>query len=59
MFGIELKAYWHQFPRLKERLERYRGHVKEQLGCWADVVSMGLVDTSQGTHAADERSCEG
>ena len=25
VFAIGLKTYWSEFPRLKERLERYRG----------------------------------
>ena len=55
VFAIGLEAYWNQFPGLKERLERYRGHVEEQLGQWAHVVSPGLIDTAPKAYAAGEQ----
>ena len=55
LFGIGLEVYWAQFSGLKERLERYRGHVEEQLGQWAHVVSPGLIDTAPKAYAAGKR----
>jgi L-arabinose isomerase len=55
VFEIGLEAYWSQFPGLKERLERYRRHIEEQIGQWADVVSAGLVDTAPKAYAAAEQ----
>jgi L-arabinose isomerase len=52
LFAVGLAAYWPQFPGLKERLEGYYRHVAEQLGEFADVVGLGLVDTAQEAHAA-------
>ena len=58
VFGIGLEAYWAQFSGLKERLEGYQGHVEEQIGRWATVVSCGLVDTASEARAAGERFAE-
>jgi L-arabinose isomerase len=55
VFAIGLETYWSQFPELKERLERYREEVEEQIGRWSDVVSAGLVDTPERANAAGER----
>src|ERR671914_795811 len=58
VFAIGLEAYWDQFPGLKERLEGYLGHVEERLGQWADVVSLGLVDTAPQAYEAGKRFAE-
>ena len=58
VFAIGLEAYWEQFPGLKERLEGYMGHVEERLGQWADVVSLGLVDTAPKAYDAGKRFTE-
>src|ERR671912_1501131 len=58
VFAIGLEAYWDQFPGLKERLEGYLGHVEERLGQWADVVSLGLVDTPPKAYDAGKRFAE-
>ena len=53
VFGIGLKAYWPQFPGLKERLEGYQGVVEKRIrnfGC--RVVSAGLIDTPEGGRRA-------
>jgi L-arabinose isomerase len=52
LFGVGLAAYWPQFPGLKERLEGYTQHVAGQLAGFAEVVSVGLIDTPQAAHAA-------
>src|SRR3712207_4334460 len=56
--SIGLEAYWDQFPGLKERLEGYLEHVEEQLGQWADVVSLGLFDTAPKAYDAGKRFAE-
>jgi len=55
LFAVGLAAYWPQFAGLKEKLESYYQHVASQLGDFAEVVSLGLVDTSQGAYAAGAR----
>ncbi len=52
LFAIGLAAYWPQFPGLKERLEGYYRHLAAQLGEFAEVVGLGLVDTAQEAHIA-------
>ncbi|MDQ3842152.1 MAG: arabinose isomerase, partial [Actinomycetota bacterium] len=58
VFAIGLEAYWDQFPGLKERLEGYLRHVEEQIGRWADVVSLGLIDTAPRAYDAGKRFAE-
>lgn len=55
LFAIGLAAYWPQFPGLKETLERYHQHIVEQLTDFAEVVSLGMIDTSQAAFAAGDR----
>jgi L-arabinose isomerase len=55
LFAIGLAAYWPQFPGLKEQLEGYYHHVARQLGDFAEVVGLGLVDTPQSAYAAGNR----
>ena len=55
LFAVGLAAYWPQFAGLKEKLESYYQHVASQLGDFAEVVSLGLIDTSQGAYAAGTR----
>ncbi len=58
VFGVGLEAYWAQFAGLEERLEGYQGHVEEQVGRWATVISAGLVDTAPKAQAAGTRFAE-
>jgi L-arabinose isomerase len=45
VFGIGLRAYWDQFPGLKQRLESYQASVEERVrSSGATVVSAGLID---------------
>jgi L-arabinose isomerase len=53
--SVGLAAYWPQFPGLKERLEGYAAQVARRVECWAEVVSVGLVDSAEGAHATGER----
>lgn len=55
LFAVGLAAYWPQFPGLKEKLARYHQHVIDQLADFAEVVSLGMVDTSQEAFAAGSR----
>lgn len=54
LFGVGLAAYWPQFAGLKERLLGYQRHVEAEIGRWADVVSAGLVDTTEAARAAGD-----
>src|SRR4051794_9102184 len=56
VFGVGLAAYWPQFSGLRERLEGYQRDVEAHLtALGAEVVSGGLVDTSEAGRAAGER----
>lgn len=55
LFAIGLAAYWPQFPGLKEKLEAHHAHVAAQLGTLAEVVPLGMIDTSQAAFAAGAR----
>jgi L-arabinose isomerase len=56
LFGIGLAAYWPQFDGLKERLEGYQNQVEQRLrSMGAEVVSVGLVDTTPAACAAGDR----
>ncbi len=55
LFAIGLAAYWPQFPGLKEKLENYYQHIAHQLADFADIVSIGLVDTPQQAYTAGAR----
>ncbi|HEX3444891.1 MAG TPA: hypothetical protein VHS80_09245, partial [Chthoniobacterales bacterium] len=53
IFGIGLKAYWAQFPGLKERLIGYQREIEQNLRkTGSEVVSAGLVDTQSAAHEA-------
>jgi L-arabinose isomerase len=58
LFSIGLAAYWPQFPGLKERLEGYSAHVADQIEDFAELVSVGLIDTPQGAYVAGARLAE-
>ncbi len=54
LYSIGLRAYWDQFPGLKERLEGYGRFIEEKIGAWADVYNFGLVDTEMVGREAGE-----
>jgi L-arabinose isomerase len=55
VFGIGLAAYWPQFEGLRARLEDYQRGIEARLQAMGvEVVSAGLVDTSQAARAAGE-----
>jgi L-arabinose isomerase len=55
LFGIGLEAYWPQFAGLRDRMVAYQGRVEERVsGLGGEVVSAGLVDTTQRARAAGD-----
>ncbi len=52
LFSIGLSAYWPQFPKMKERLEKYNKTIEEKLSDYADVLNMGMVDSVEKSAAA-------
>ncbi|MCL1982296.1 MAG: L-fucose/L-arabinose isomerase family protein [Clostridiales bacterium] len=58
LYSIGLKAYWEQFPGLRERLLGYGRFIAERMGQWANVQNFGLVDTEYAAREAGERFSE-
>lgn len=54
LYSVGLRAYWEQFPGLKERLEAYGRFIEERISEWADVYYYGLVDTENEGRKAGE-----
>ncbi|WNR46307.1 L-fucose/L-arabinose isomerase family protein [Paenibacillus roseipurpureus] len=54
LYSIGLRAYWEQFPGLKERLEAYGRFIEKKMSAWADVYDYGLVDTEGEGRKAGE-----
>lgn len=48
LYSIGLRAYWEQFPGLRERLIGYGQFIEQRLSAWGEVHNFGLVDT-EGT----------
>jgi L-arabinose isomerase len=60
LYSVGLRAYWEQFPGLRERLIGYGKHIEQRLSSWADVFNFGLVDTeSAGRQAGEWLSAQG
>ena len=55
LYSMGLKAYWSQFPGLRERLAEYGEFIAKRLEtCGAQVFNYGLVDCEQaGSTAGD------
>ncbi|RLQ90182.1 L-fucose/L-arabinose isomerase family protein [Planomicrobium sp. Y74] len=51
-YTIGLKAYWNQFPGLKERIEEYGKFLEKKMSVHGDVVNYGLVDTESEARKA-------
>ncbi|MEK3883245.1 L-fucose/L-arabinose isomerase family protein [Paenibacillus sp. PL2-23] len=49
-----LKAYWEQFPGLRDRLLAYGRFIEGKLSDWAEVMNFGLVDTEGEGRKAGE-----
>jgi L-arabinose isomerase len=48
LYSIGLRAYWEQFPGLRERLIGYGKFIEQRLSAWGEVENFGHVDT-EGT----------
>lgn len=54
LYSVGLRAYWEQFPGLRERLEGYGRFIEHKLSEWADVFNFGLVDAEGKGRRAGE-----
>ncbi len=55
LFGIGLDVYWEQFEGLKNRLEGYLKIVETHIVQNAEVINLGLIDTSEKAFEAGHR----
>ncbi|SFE98184.1 L-arabinose isomerase [Paenibacillus algorifonticola] len=54
LYSVGLRAYWEQFPGLRERLEQYGVFIEQKIAQWGEVFNYGLVDTeSEGRQAGE------
>lgn len=54
LYSVGLRAYWDQFPGLRERLIAYGKHIEQRLAQWAEVHNFGLVDSEAAGRQAGE-----
>src|SRR6185436_18896774 len=54
LYSIGLRAYWEQFPGLRERLIGYGKFIEQRLSVWGEVNNFGLVDTATTGREAGE-----
>ncbi len=54
LYSVGLRAYWDQFPGLRERLIDYGRFIENKLSAWGDVFNYGLVDTEGEGRKAGE-----
>jgi L-arabinose isomerase len=54
LYSIGLRAYWEQFPGLRERLIGYGQFIAGRLAEWGEVANFGLVDTADEGRWAGE-----
>jgi L-arabinose isomerase len=54
LYSLGLRAYWEQFPGLRERLIGYGRFIEERLSAWGEVSNFGLVDTEAAGRQAGE-----
>ncbi|OXM87418.1 L-fucose/L-arabinose isomerase family protein [Paenibacillus rigui] len=54
LYSIGLKAYWEQFPGLRDRLIEYGHFIEKQMSAWGEVYNYGLVDTEGEGRRAGE-----
>lgn len=52
IYTIGLKAYWNQFPGLKERIEDYGKFLEKKMSRHGEVYNYGLVDTESEARKA-------
>ncbi|MDQ0058507.1 L-fucose/L-arabinose isomerase family protein [Paenibacillus harenae] len=54
LYSVGLRAYWEQFPGLRERLTEYGQYIEKRMSAWGDVFNYGLVDTEGEGRKAGE-----
>jgi L-arabinose isomerase len=54
LYSTGLRAYWEQFPGLRERLIGYGKFIESKLSAWGEVFNYGLVDTEAEGRKAGE-----
>jgi L-arabinose isomerase len=54
LYSVGLRAYWEQFPGLRERLVAYGQFIERRLSAWGEVHNYGLVDTEGEGRRAGE-----
>jgi L-arabinose isomerase len=54
LYSVGLKAYWEQFPGLRERLIGYGKFIEKRISAWGEVYNYGLVDTEGEARKAGE-----
>lgn len=54
LYSVGLRAYWDQFPGLRERLMEYGKFIEQRMSAWGEVHNYGLVDNeSEGRKAGE------
>lgn len=54
LYSVGLRAYWEQFPGLRERLAEYGRFIAQRIAAWGEVYYYGMVDTeSEGRKAGE------
>jgi L-arabinose isomerase len=54
LYSVGLKAYWDQFPGLRERLIEYGQFIEKNMSEWGEIFYYGLVDTEGEGRKAGE-----
>ncbi|PYI53154.1 L-fucose/L-arabinose isomerase family protein [Paenibacillus flagellatus] len=54
LYSVGLRAYWEQFPGLRERLLQYNAFIQKRMSEWAEVYNFGLVDAEDTGREAGE-----
>ncbi|HZG56184.1 L-fucose/L-arabinose isomerase family protein [Paenibacillus sp.] len=54
LYSIGLRAYWSQFPGMRERLIEYGAFLEKRMSAFGDVFNFGLVDTEGEGRRAGE-----
>jgi len=54
LYSVGLRAYWEQFPGLRDRLIEYGKSIEARMSRWGEVFNYGLVDTEAEGRKAGE-----
>ncbi|QMV42715.1 L-fucose/L-arabinose isomerase family protein [Cohnella cholangitidis] len=54
LYSVGLRAYWEQFPGLRDRLVEYGKFIEDRMSQWGEVYNYGLVDTETEGRKAGE-----